>query len=451
MVRYGDDLVILCRDKAAAERMLRDSQAALTALGLAIKPEKTAIRDVQTGFTFLGEHFDTQTSIDPLTGSLPHKKPLLITEPYLMLAVNGDALDIRRDNKLLDTIPLRRLSEIIVLGRAGLSTTLIEKCARFGISLSVALESGYQIGTFTPDSRAYHAIAFRQGQHYAALSDTERLALAASFVVSKIRNYRQLVQTRYQAGSNVLLHKLDRTIEALSTVATLAQARGHEGHAAREVFAWLNSQIIDPSMRARRRERGAGDRLNSMLNFGYYLSYTRLNGLVRAHGLNPYLGFLHETEENFETLVADLQELFRAHVDSLALRLINTRAITANDFEERPKGLWLTRNGARTFALHFEREMNRRVGRASVRDWMIAQIRALRRWTSEAGPFWLYEWTREAAQKPDAADDMDDMASMDADVDVVVVSATDQPDDIGAAGEATNVDENGNDIPEASQ
>ena len=412
MVRYGDDLVILCRDKSAAERMLRESESTLAHLGLSINREKTAIRDVQTGFVFLGERFDTQTALDPLTASLPHKKPLLITEPFLMLAVNGDALDIRRDDKLVDTIPLRRLSEIIVLGRTGLSTTLIEKCARFGISLSIALESGYQIGTFSPDSRAYHAIAFRQGQHHATLSDTERLALASSFVVSKIRNYRHLVHTRYQAGSNVLLHKLDRTIESLSIVATLDQARGHEGHAAREVFAWLNGQIIDPAMRARRRERGAGDRLNSMLNFGYYLSYTRLNGLVRAHGLNPYLGFLHETEENFETVVADLQELFRAHVDALVLRLVNTRVITPTDFEERTKGLWLTRQGARTFALHFEREMNRRVGRATVRDWMIAQVRALRRWTSDGGAFWLYEWSREAALKTaNEPDDEDDESS----------------------------------------
>ena len=132
---------------------------------------------MQTGFVFLGERFDTQTALDPLTASLPHKKPLLITEPFLMLAVNGDALDIRRDDKLVDTIPLRRLSEIIVLGRTGLSTTLIEKCARFGISLSIALESGYQIGTFSPDSRAYHAIAFRQGQHHAALCGNHRACI----------------------------------------------------------------------------------------------------------------------------------------------------------------------------------------------------------------------------------------------------------------------------------
>ena len=35
----------------------------------------------------------------------PLKKPLYITEPYLFLSLNGDALDVYKDKKVIETIP----------------------------------------------------------------------------------------------------------------------------------------------------------------------------------------------------------------------------------------------------------------------------------------------------------------------------------------------------------
>jgi len=59
MVRYADDLVILCRTREAAERALELLKATLARLDLEIHPEKTRIvdlRDGSEGFDFLGFH-----------------------------------------------------------------------------------------------------------------------------------------------------------------------------------------------------------------------------------------------------------------------------------------------------------------------------------------------------------------------------------------------------------
>jgi RNA-directed DNA polymerase len=60
MVRYADDLVILCRSEAEARAALAKVQAWTAAAGLRLHPEKTRIVDAteRGGFDFLGYHFE---------------------------------------------------------------------------------------------------------------------------------------------------------------------------------------------------------------------------------------------------------------------------------------------------------------------------------------------------------------------------------------------------------
>ncbi len=58
MVRYADDLVVLCRTKAEAEQVLAYLRQWSEQAGLTLHPTKTRIVNVQTeGFDFLGWHF----------------------------------------------------------------------------------------------------------------------------------------------------------------------------------------------------------------------------------------------------------------------------------------------------------------------------------------------------------------------------------------------------------
>jgi RNA-directed DNA polymerase len=60
MVRYADDLVILCRSQSEAEQALAELRQWCEAEGLTLHPTKTRIVDVRTGgFDFLGYRFQT--------------------------------------------------------------------------------------------------------------------------------------------------------------------------------------------------------------------------------------------------------------------------------------------------------------------------------------------------------------------------------------------------------
>jgi RNA-directed DNA polymerase len=60
MVRYADDLVLLCRSESDAHAALALLQTWVTAAGLRLHPEKTRIVDAtqRGGFDFLGYHFE---------------------------------------------------------------------------------------------------------------------------------------------------------------------------------------------------------------------------------------------------------------------------------------------------------------------------------------------------------------------------------------------------------
>ena len=60
MVRYADDLVILCRSETEARQALADLEGMLTQRGLTLHPTKTRVVDAtgSGGFDFLGYHFE---------------------------------------------------------------------------------------------------------------------------------------------------------------------------------------------------------------------------------------------------------------------------------------------------------------------------------------------------------------------------------------------------------
>lgn len=423
LVRYADDFIILARTRESAQSLLDLARSELEDIGLEVAEEKTAIRSVEEGFHFLGQPFGgaaENTIAEMLTA--PVKKTIYITEVGCYLGHNGDALEIRRDSKLMDTIPLRRVADIAVLAPASLSSGLIQKCAKLGIPLTMTLGDGYHIASLPPDSRKHHSIAAAQAVHYAKLSETERLILAKGFASAKIANYKPLIKARHGKGNAELLQKLDKSIQGIELAADINSVRGHEGMAARLMFATLDSYIKVPEFHFKKRLREKPDRMNVLFNFGYYLLFSRLNTMVRAAGLNPYLGFLHDGEDDYETLVCDIEELFRAAIDRHLIALVNLRVIKADDFSQKEKGLRLAPLAIKRFLEHFERLLHSDAGGITLLEAMQAQVQAFARHVTQDKPLWYFNYQRainaksETAQNSEQAlEPQDSQADMNAD------------------------------------
>jgi CRISPR-associated endonuclease Cas1/group II intron reverse transcriptase/maturase len=398
VIRFADDFVILARSREEAETALCRTEEMLDGLGLCLNKEKTSIHHISEGLRFLGLSFEGGEAHDvstPDTGQV--KKPLYIVEPFTFLALNGESIEIIKQKHVMESIPLRRISEIMVMEKATFSTALVRKCADFRVPLTLTLNSGYFVATVKPDSKQYFDTAYLQAQRYYAMSETEHLLIAKEFAAGKIANYISLIRQRYEAGLNHFIDELERVIERIRLAADDNQVRGFEGSAAKKLYAHFNGVIKFPAFQMKRRDRNEPDRINSLLNFGYYLLFSRINATVRASGLNPYLGFLHSSHDNYESLVCDIEELFRSHIDRLVLRCINKEIIKEGNFvqKEKDKRLVLDKDATRAYVAQFEAELERRTtkGEMTLKQEIYRQVQGVKRFmTEEKGALELYRW-----------------------------------------------------------
>ncbi|MYG07665.1 hypothetical protein F4167_13830 [Candidatus Poribacteria bacterium] len=69
IVRYADDLLLLCRSEGRARHALQYAQKQLARLKLGFNPKKTQIADFNTGIEFLGHIFDADGCYQPIPES----------------------------------------------------------------------------------------------------------------------------------------------------------------------------------------------------------------------------------------------------------------------------------------------------------------------------------------------------------------------------------------------
>lgn len=395
LLRYADDFVVLTRTREAAEALLERCREGLDELGLSLNQEKTAIRSVEEGFTFLGMRFGaSETETQPEEDLRRMKKPLYLVEQDLFLALNGEAVDVRRGGSVVQTVPLRRIGEVLVLGRAAFSSALVAACVGRNIPLTLTAGSGYYVTTVKPDSKRYYETAVAHALRHAGLGETERLVVAKEFAAGKVAGYGTLFRQRYVRGAEPFLATLGEAVERIRRAGTLEEVRGHEGAAARAVYPRLNTLIDHGEFHVKKREREHPDRINSLLNFGYYLLFTRVNATLRAAGLNPYLGFLHSPSDDYESLVCDVEELFRSQIDRLIVRLVNLKVLTPADFYEADGGWRLTSGGIAKYVHQFEGEMVRkpRNGGLTIEERIIVQVGVLKKWALEGATLSFQVW-----------------------------------------------------------
>ncbi len=395
MIRYADDFIVLTRTEEQAQAARETVERSLDAIRLKIKPAKTAIHRIDEGFRFLGLELGKGEPLPDFEQEGKRlKKPLYVTEPAVFLAKNGSAVDVTRYRKILETIPLGRISEIMVLEKSVISTALLAECVERKVPVSLSLGSGYNIVTVKPDSKEYYLTVGRHAERYNSMSDTERLAMAAEVAQAKLLNYLPVFKQRYTPGTASLLHELERAAKSILQAGSVNEIRGIEGQTTRRVFAKIGAQIKDDAFTFTGRRRKKPDPLNSLFNFGYYLLFMRLNALVRCAGLSPYLGFLHSPADDYESLVCDLQEPFRSRVDRLLLRLLNLKIITSKHFQTTDRGAYLTHEGRKLFLQHYEAELTRKrnPGELSWLELLQVQVAIVSRWVKGESSLSFYRW-----------------------------------------------------------
>lgn len=385
MLRYGDDFIILCRSAAESGQAEEHAQAVLQRHGLELKREKTRTTVLDKGFSFLGFDFGPDLDEEFIERSAL-RKTVFIRPLYALVGIDGDTLVVKKEKQSLLQVPMNRIGEVIILGDNTVSSRLLHRCSKEGIPVSFCQAGGKYINTLRPDSKSYFNMAALHARRFDAADAQERLTIARRIAQAKLNGYSCWLAGRYGASVKDVCAMLQRSMAAMNTAATVASIRGSEGQATGNVLSFIRTVIPEDFLRSGKRQpRVKADPWNVLVDFLSSLLFARLNVLLRSQGLNPYLGFLYSHKDDYESLVCDLQEPFRARMDRFAVRLLNRRMLRSEHFLFSPlyNNTWsLSREGVGIVLEAFSRELQLRLGGdgGSLLQLLVAQVQALRMW-----------------------------------------------------------------------
>ncbi len=260
-------------------------------------------------------------------------------------------LRVTRERETLTEAPLIHLKQVLIVdGGVSISSDAIRACCEEGIPIHFLSHTG------TPIAGLYAAgltgtVLTRRAQ-LLAYENATGVVLAKAFVAGKLENQANLLRymAKYRKETDSALHDemMLVAIEMRDYLHELEQLRAEhiatireqilsvEGRAAQRYWATI-ARIIPAELSWPGREtRGAIDRFNSALNYGYGVLYAQVEQALILAGLDSYGGFLHADRPGKPSLVLDLIEEFRQTiVDRTIIGLVNKRVAIEQDDDHR--------------------------------------------------------------------------------------------------------------------
>lgn len=270
------------------------------------------------------------------------------------------------DNKR--RVPLNDIERVVVVGRPSITVPVLQRLMKNGIPTFFLTARGRWIGALTPDNNMNAARRIRQ--YDLAYEDEYRLTVSREIVRNKIRNSRRVLQ-RLAANRKMLHNPVYKDVVAelrqmaarVDPASSIDALRGMEGLASSRYFDALKWFFPDNIPFRERSRRPPKDAANALLSWTYTILLGEVDGCVRAHGLDPCIGVMHEISHGTPSLSLDLLEPLRAPVcDLMVLNMLNHRQLTEDSFETHSGdgGVYLKQEAHKDFFYTYETAMTRK-------------------------------------------------------------------------------------------
>ena len=287
--------------------------------------------------------------------------PLYITTQGAKLRYRTRRLVVEKDGKQIAAVPAVHVEQVLVFGNVVLTTPAISYLLESGVDTIFLTLRGRYKGRLVGATGGNGRLRLRQ---YERVVDPEwALEMARAIVQTKLHNTRTLLR-RYArrtppvlaqdpeeggtAAENIRKLLASAADELTELIARTERCRainslsGVEGRGAAVYFSVFRHLIRAEGWNFEKRtRRPPRDPVNALLSFGYTVLTHNVESTVRAVGLDPYLGFLHQVAYNRPSLALDLVEEFRTIVvDSVVLRCLNSKLILPGHFRITPGGTY---------------------------------------------------------------------------------------------------------------
>ncbi len=278
---------------------------------------------------------------------------LVINTYGAYLRKSGNCFLVKRDEKSFE-VAVGKVNSILITTAAYITTDAIKLAVDNNIDIVFLDTHGDPYGrVWHPKLGSTTLIRRRQLELY---ESSEGLNLAKEWGLKKLDNQIELLgrlkkareEKREELAGYIL--EIEHSREQMKRLRGTVDARrqdmlGLEGKASRAYFEALSSIMPERYRFAGRSRNPARDEFNALLNYGYGMLYSLVEKACIIAGLDPYVGFLHTDSYNKKSLVFDIIEIFRVHVDETVVHLFTRRMVKDEFFEPLEQGMGLSKDG----------------------------------------------------------------------------------------------------------
>ncbi|MDL2318686.1 CRISPR-associated endonuclease Cas1 [Eubacteriales bacterium OttesenSCG-928-A19] len=280
-------------------------------------------------------------------------KNLYILQDNARIEQQDEGLRIHTREQGEQSIPIRMVESVMVLGHAQITTQALRLCMEHEIPVHYATRAGKLLGSCLPGQTGMLARRMRQ---YATYSDEgTRLRFASAFVHGKLagqlnllRRYRKRVQ-EYAKQEHYFLQQQRK----LDSVGSIEELMGLEGESTRRYFANFDDILRHTSWTGRSR-MPPKDPVNALLSLSYMLMLGHIASVCTAAGFEAGVGYLHAVQSKRPSLACDFLELYRPRIDRFVLRLFNRQEVRDEHFEARDGGVLLRKEHFQDFMQKYD-------------------------------------------------------------------------------------------------
>lgn len=216
--------------------------------------------------------------------------------------------------------PLRLISQIVVEGNPKIEAALCRRLSELGISMALSAARGKAAIAWLGTGLGNH-VELRTHQHRVAFGRAQRLPMAAHFVQRKIDGYED--SELIPRLDSTLKHALREARQSTQSAASVPQLLGVEGAISKTWVAALGGIIPSAWGFHGRSRRPPMDPVNALLSLAYTMLYGNVEQKIAASGLDPYVGFLHESYRRRAALPLDVMEPLRPLVDAFVIKQLS--------------------------------------------------------------------------------------------------------------------------------
>lgn len=377
-LRHADTYLLMSQSEEKLSESLTKAEKILRQIGF--KVDKKAVKlGKSIDIKFAGVSIHREKKIENL------RKPLYIVNPDMYLSLQSDTVKISSSDKTIENIPISRISEVIITADTTVSTPMLRKLLKNQIPIVISSNFKSSVAIVRIDNKTHYDDLINHYLKYKSLSEDEILMYAKEIARLKLKSYEIFFSSMRHLFLDQQKNKLSYYRQKICEANSIDIVRGYEAIASRENYLTLNSLIKDSRFHIKKRKRREPDLINSLLNLCSHITFNRIRTISMSLSLNPYLGFLHSSDNNYESLCADIQELLRARMEHFIITLINRRIIKVQDFTQRGNSYVLTSAGVQKFIKHLEEYFNRTYNseQETINDFIYRQLKTIKRWVKE--------------------------------------------------------------------